>query len=244
MSIYRDKYVLFVDLLGFGWRVRQSESSDEWQESILKEIRLFRQSVADAPSCGMVCTRFSDCIVISADRTFEGLRGISNCLQTLTTNLIQYGILLRGGLVAGAIYHEDEVVLGPAMLEAYELESKKAKYPRTLVSEEIRKDTESYQLLPDLLLCDEDGLWFFNSMISYFVFEAAPVRRLPGDVDLLRPAELIVESIRGGLLFPDERVREKYAWFQSFWNKNIASRGVFPAIEDMVAVASPGTPEG
>ena len=41
--------------------------------------------------------------------------------------------LIRGGVTIGQSYLSDNLVLGPALLETYELESKKAIYPRMRV---------------------------------------------------------------------------------------------------------------
>ncbi|PDZ55088.1 hypothetical protein CON15_23105 [Bacillus cereus] len=49
--------------------------------------------------------------------------------------MMRKGILMRGGLAVGLLCHNDNIVYGPAMVEAYELESKLAIYPRVVVKE-------------------------------------------------------------------------------------------------------------
>ena len=51
--------------------------------------------------------------------------------------MMSKGILLRGGITVGQLCHKDNIVYGPAMVEAYELESKSAIYPRVIVSEKF-----------------------------------------------------------------------------------------------------------
>lgn len=50
--------------------------------------------------------------------------------------MICKGILFRGAVVIGDLYNDKIIIFGPAMLEAYELESKKAIYPRIIIEED------------------------------------------------------------------------------------------------------------
>ncbi len=47
------------------------------------------------------------------------------------------GIMIRGGVTIGDLYHRNNIVYGPAMIEAYRLESKCAIYPRIIMSEDM-----------------------------------------------------------------------------------------------------------
>ena len=47
------------------------------------------------------------------------------------------GVWVRGGVTVGNILHDDDVVFGPALNRAYELESKVAKFPRIVLDVEI-----------------------------------------------------------------------------------------------------------
>src|SRR5689334_21545079 len=74
---------------------------------------------------------FSDNIVFSLPGT--GLKEIgaglivtylANSVGKILTRAISLGCLVRGGIAFGPLHHERGVVFGPAMVEAYELESK------------------------------------------------------------------------------------------------------------------------
>nr|WP_317187917.1 hypothetical protein [Acinetobacter gerneri] len=56
----------------------------------------------------------------------------------------QHNILLRGALTIGEIYHDENMVFGPAMVEAYELESKVAEFPRIILHDKIEADYEQW----------------------------------------------------------------------------------------------------
>jgi len=47
------------------------------------------------------------------------------------------GVFVRRGISIGPLYHDTNVVFGPALVEAYKLESRIAKFPRILVSDQV-----------------------------------------------------------------------------------------------------------
>jgi hypothetical protein len=76
---------------------------------------------------------------------------------------LRIGVLIRGGFTFGRLYHENGVVFGEAMVDAYQLESKHAIRPRVLVSDRILKRLTG---IPEtdrtFLLQDTDGVWHLN----------------------------------------------------------------------------------
>jgi hypothetical protein len=76
---------------------------------------------------------------------------------------LRIGVIIRGGYSFGQLYHENGVVFGEAMVDAYQLESRFAVNPRILVSDRI---IERLKEIPeadrDFLLQDTDGRWHLN----------------------------------------------------------------------------------
>lgn len=52
-------------------------------------------------------------------------------------------VLVRGGIARGQLIHDRIMVVGPAMIEAYRLESKEAFYPRIIIEKELKDQIES-----------------------------------------------------------------------------------------------------
>ena len=48
--------------------------------------------------------------------------------------------MFRGGISIGDCFHDGKIIFGPAMNEAYKLESKVAKWPRVVISEDTLKE--------------------------------------------------------------------------------------------------------
>jgi len=143
-TVYAEKYVLFMDILGFSQKVLDSKNDASIKQEIDVILTLVYQSFGDYPRVGMRVTQFSDNIVCSADRSAEGLAGIIHLTLLLTSNLLMHDYPVRGGLTVGRIQHDSHFVYGPALVEAHYLESGLAKQPITLVSSEIVNDATSY----------------------------------------------------------------------------------------------------
>jgi hypothetical protein len=78
-------------------------------------------------------------------------------VSEIASAALEIGLLVRGGLTMGMLYHADGVIFGEAMLNAYHLESRVSKVPRVAVSSRI------YANLPvgkrERLMQDADGIW-------------------------------------------------------------------------------------
>lgn len=90
--------------------------------------------------------------------------------------LIGQGVLVRGGMSLGRLAISEGNVFGPAMVAAYNLESKFAVYPRIVIDPKIISDAKTNRLLwkhghsaehefasyKKLITCDSDGIWFID----------------------------------------------------------------------------------
>lgn len=115
---------------------------------------------------------FSDLMVISypveelrkvneRDPLGQGLQMAVGLVASLAAAAMNIGFLIRGGATVGPLHHEGGVILGPALVEAYELESRHAIYPRIAVS---RKLYARVKFAPRVyvLLTDHDGITHLN----------------------------------------------------------------------------------
>ncbi len=141
---YKHRYVAFLDLLGFKAQVECAEHSPAERAKLHDILLLVRDTIGGNPYLGLRFNYFSDCMVVSADRTAPGLWEMFQSIFTLTFNLLQYDVLVRGGLTGGGAYHASDFLYGTAVNRAYRLESQCAKNPMTLVSQEVVDDAKRY----------------------------------------------------------------------------------------------------
>src|SRR5271169_6008511 len=98
---YCTKYVVFLDLLGFSELVKTSGKDVLERHRLVESLKLVRDTLCENPAINFRFTYFSDCIVLSADHNPQALWQIFQSVEILTFNLLQYDILVRGGMTLG-----------------------------------------------------------------------------------------------------------------------------------------------
>jgi hypothetical protein len=227
---YRERYVAFLDLLGFKTLVARAETAAAEKERVHRVLELMRDSLTQNPRLGLRFTHFSDCIVLSIDRTPAGLMEAFESINVLTSNLLQFDVLVRGGLVAGNAHHDGDFVYGTAVNRAFHLEHEMAQDPMILVSEEVFADAK--QCGPSHLawLCSDPAhRQFIHYLRWYAEYRHEPI--YAGKVIMDEPAKRIIDFVLGRLASDTDRVLAKAQWLQAYWNETVACNGIFERIE-------------
>ena len=230
-DIYAEKYVVFLDLLGFKEKVKEADANSEARQELLNALDIVRDSLCNYDRVGMRLTHFSDCIIFSSNRTREGLLEILESINLLTLNLLNYDFFVRGGLAVGGTHHDQDFVYGLAVIKAYEIEKDKAIYPMTLVSDEVLSDIQAYGLqFEEYLTQDAEGRYFVHYLKVFSDYTSLP--KYPGKLILDSPGRRIIDFVCHRLnVHSDPKVLKKDEWFQRYWNDKVAVQGVFGRIE-------------
>jgi hypothetical protein len=123
---------------------------------------------------------FSDHVVISyeidalkqlgGNEFFSGLSSAEKLISSLALEALPLGLLIRGGATIGPLHHKNGVVLGQAMVEAYDLESGMAIYPRVVVSQVLYSQLrDNFDLM---LRRDFDGIVYLNYFRGFLSFSS------------------------------------------------------------------------
>ena len=99
---------------------------------------------------------FSDHFLYSVPASFGGR--IYSTARVLIVDLLKLGFLVRGAVTFGDLHHKDNVVFGPALNEAVEIEEKEAFYPRIIVSEKARRHCDQRPEDPNYKIVIEDQM--------------------------------------------------------------------------------------
>ena len=180
-KLFQQRFIAFVDILGFKNLVARMSEDEHLFRSVrdaLKHLdtqsrnfRAYRKrprnnAIASlTPKTDLQMTAFSDCYVLS--EVFPAWHVVA-AVQALGSRFLAEGILTRGAVVEGPAYHNGPVVFGPGVVDAYEVESGMAFYPRIIVSENVRKAVWGYHeglWKGELLKQDQDGWWFINLLV-------------------------------------------------------------------------------
>lgn len=168
-TTYKEKIILFMDILGFRNLVEQK--SAEEIKSILKSIYKFLEK-PNLPNYKI--SHFSDSIILSFELPKdENIAGFLSILKSLIISLLQTkNILVRGGMCKGNIYHTDKMVFGPGVNKAYKMGSEINISPRIVVDKDIvdifhnwnnKADPKKGEAqLDDFFKLDSDGNYIFN----------------------------------------------------------------------------------
>ncbi|KAB5625415.1 hypothetical protein F7234_06380 [Pseudomonas putida] len=235
--MYRNAIVTFLDVLGFRSLIKH-ESAGEIN-IILEKMSRHAAPPSDDDDYQPTITTFSDCVVRTSfvdseantaypiGLLFYELLGLVHAQSAL----VHDGVIVRGALAFGNIFHQGQRVFGPAMVEAYELESSKAIYPRILVSSEWLKMLNSNRLIRSknntlkeevehilrLIRKDNDGEYF----VDY-------IRAIQGELD--DPEAGYVEFLKKHCLLIKKNLKryadgggvfEKYEWLSRYHDERI-----------------------
>ncbi len=138
---FEDKFIAFVDILGFKSMVEASESGvgmslPELMENLSKlgtqndEDWFERHGPATCPGSSHIdrnlnfkVTQISDCVIVSSEVSPAGVINlISHCWDAVIELLVK-GIMCRGYITKGSIYHRDNQVIGTGYQNAYAREA-------------------------------------------------------------------------------------------------------------------------
>ncbi len=233
---YDNRITVFLDILGFKQIIKSTEDKDG--NDIEKNIKFLHDTILKIRELldidiegghhakSKQVTQFSDSIVISFKEKEESevFYTISD-IQTLVINLALRGIICRGGISYGKLIHNDKMIFGPALVEAYETESKAALYPRIILDKTIIDIGKKYHAIHhgeideknaimQILNKDTDDMFY----IDYFSKAQGelndPDYDMPTYINKLK--EIIEIGIKAGKKAPDVKV--KYNWMKNKFN--------------------------
>lgn len=217
MINYKNKIVCFIDILGFADMIDRKYISDPGKiYDILSEIKTSITDWAEAPIASKIdlqITQFSDCIVFSFVPTRHYFMTFNFFKELSIKMIMKHGVIFRGGITYGQIFHDPEMIYGPAMNRSYRLESKEAVYPRIII------DKSALELKDDdgKTISDYPGQFVFQLTASGYSYIDYIVD-VNSYVNQHEYYERLRSLINKGLVLP-EGIREKYEWMRDEYNK-------------------------
>lgn len=147
--VYSQRLLLYADILG--WSAATGGGQPEALLAAIQEIQVYAQQYSERARADLRREEkesqaikinpmhlevqfgaFSDHFVFSMPESY-GSR-ILTTASKLAINLLRKGFLTRGAIVLGDLYHLDNAIFGPALIEAVAMEEEEAFYPRILMS--------------------------------------------------------------------------------------------------------------
>lgn len=224
---YSEKYILFIDVLGFQAYINSTVNNGldnefeiqrfynffqilrenlcmDFEKDHLQEIRK-KRFFSDAS-----ITQFSDSLIITKEaNSIESLETLILDANHIQLTGSYYGFVLRGGIKKGKVIHERDLVFGPDFVNAYNMESELAIFPRIVLdSELVTSDALQRKIIQDLVKMDYDGVHYIDIFrgMDYRFGNHGPSKKIT--------VESIERIIAKGLKEKSVVVQHKYLWLQ------------------------------
>ncbi len=151
--------VAWVDLLGFSEQIRNAHTPEKFQAAYRRMWNVHQEFDKETASVesdqgelneslGKRIVALSDGLVIALNLEnnspasevssyYERVGSFLEALRLAQARCASVGNLVRGGIAVGYFWFEDDILLSPALAEAYKMESKIAKNPVIILSREL-----------------------------------------------------------------------------------------------------------
>lgn len=225
-------YVLFADLLGTSQRILESsaEGGLELLQEVTEALSAANQHIADEEGFTSIVRYFSDCVSMvtpasdsGQDSAYESSFGFTIADVVMwQLEITRRGFPVRGAISFGEVYLDRLSLFGKAHLQAYKLETTKAKWPRIILDKSVidlaAKQMEAYSDTSETpheatLLVDEDGEVFVNYLAAVTLQDE---ENSSFAEYALRQHQYIIQSHMSAPEF--EAVRPKYEWMRHYHN--------------------------
>jgi len=184
---YEQKLVAYIDILGFSNFIKNANKDpyfDRKREYFYALTEIVEEVIKEAPDIWdefkklgfkIEYFHFSDTIIISfswdnhydIEQKYFIFSRFLEYLGTLQSLFLPIGLLTRGGIAAGNLYHKNNKMDGDALIDAYLLEKELSIYPRIIIDEDlflqvIQAPPELKNKLPLLYKISEDSLKYVD----------------------------------------------------------------------------------
>ena len=227
------RIVAFLDILGFEDIVSKMETDaglyDHYKDALNLIPKLPESMHIEFPGFPEYVEQatFSDCTVLSLERDSFINGTVAETLIIILSglfgaDLLRKGILLRGGITSGWLYHDRNILFGKGLIKTYQLEKKAARYPRIIVTDDTARRQSRW------LKLDHDGLAFINlfrflTNHNFVAPEVLQEKRLPEFESYCRDMNIIRENCERELKRKNRElsILANHRWLANQFNEEI-----------------------
>ena len=112
----------FLDILGFRNYINKNTQDKDEIKKVFSSIENVKEFFNNNSEMGIKAAFFSDSIVLSSENNLYSFLFPIDIIEYVINS--ELGLLLRGSIVKGEYYHENNIAFGPAVIEAYNVQEK------------------------------------------------------------------------------------------------------------------------
>ena len=229
--VYEDRLLAFLDILGFSEKLLRSGKDQKLGRELLDFFVSLKTLLARFQSDDFAVTLFSDTLCISS-REPPNFSSFCCGLSLIVTSLLGLNYTVRGSVSRGLLYHKGDIIFGPCLVRAHNLEKTLAIFPRIIIDPNVEANLDPEGHLFEPIYADPDGLRCVN-YLSPVLLEV--VFRLVG-----LPAQELRTEIKANIdrmlsATTDERALQKLRWLHDYAERTVSGPNPGDAlIEELV----------
>lgn len=169
----KDYYICYFDILGYR---AFFENETKAHKNFLAKVELICESVHSIIrnshlTVKVNCKTYSDNFLLYFEKDllgkYDALKILSNLIRKISIKLLcDFEVLIRGSITIGEFFADDNIVFGKGLVDAVEIEEKKAINPR-IVIDSVKFDIDLSKLFSDnCIIKDADDIIFVNCFKS------------------------------------------------------------------------------
>lgn len=219
---FQEKFVLYMDILGTKNLIK---TQPEVLLDIIKNIasnnrqgeiknKLADDGYFDNIKYEAEFSSFSDHMVIShAVDTPLALLSLIHIAIQIHSLLLERGVLVRGSITKGSLYHNGNIILGEALIKADYLEKNESNYPRVIIDNDIVDIFKSHINVGSIIQDKKDDKYFINYIDS-------PVILGFSEHEVVINAKNVMKVIENKVFDKNlnERAKSKWLWLAEEFN--------------------------
>jgi hypothetical protein len=259
---YQGTLLAYIDIIGFKDKVKNSLERDDQLQTIyhifqsqINNIKHTKNQVKNPdidfshPLRNLKIHSFSDHIVISSIGFDSNiLRGLLHVVTHFLYEAIDRYYFFRGSVVFDNNYSSKDIIFGPALIKAYEIENNLANWPRIVVDISIikklsKKDVELF-FNNYYFITDNDGLTYLDYLRYTFLRMITEENAGKPSAPWALPADFVFRQNRSAIVAsigakPTVQTLTKFHQLANYHNKCIdrlitefQDKFLFPALQE------------
>jgi hypothetical protein len=230
--LFRKSFCAYIDILGFSEKIKENDLT--FFSSYLNTLEKELQHIEDTHDLSGQKGFKSFELKIFTDNFIFGhpwfdtygeseLGNIFEALSHIQFTFVKSNIFIRGAISVSDLYMDENIVLGPALIESYKLESEKALNPRIILSSDVREivkkhinyyaDHNSSPQSKEYLV-DIDGYSFINYLFILF-YDGYPPEKITVEELILHKDPIVLNL---NLHRNNFKLFDKYSWVANYHN--------------------------
>ncbi len=230
--LFRKSFCAYIDILGFSDKIKANDLTffETYLNVLNQELNYIekRHGLSGSKKVKEFALKiFTDNFVFGHpwyEQSGEVELGtIFEVLSHIQLTFTKSNIFVRGAICMSDLYMDENIVLGPALIEAYKMESEKAIYPRIILSEDVINVVKEHLTYygnngsapqNNEYLIDIDGHYFVNYLSTLFYWGDCPESTILKE--LIQHKNIVAQNL---IQFKDNfKLYDKFSWVAKYHN--------------------------